>query len=312
MVSMIVPVYNGEKTIETCIWSILGQTYEDLEIVVIDDGSSDNTGCICKNLEEQDERVRYYYQSNQGVAAARAYGVKKSRGCYIGFADADDELLPDMIEKLCRSMGKKHADVAVCGYFVMDNYGRREIVYDDGNTMASEFLAVGEEQILNVLMCTGVQGFLWNKLFRRRFLEKRDWHYKINICEDLFVLCEMTAKYPELIWVIRREPLYVYHMVEKSATHDYGRLISKDHKWVPLCVYQEIEMLFASSVSCRILIRAQAAIIKLALEQIKQDGIEDRLLKSWLKIQARGIWQTVAGSDWTLREKLGWLLTILR
>lgn len=120
MVSVIVPVYNGEKWIERCVISICKQTYANIEIIIVDDGSTDKTNEICRRLADTDERISLITQVNGGVTAARKKGVDNSHGEYICFVDADDYVLPDYIENLRMQM---RADVALClggwmGHFI--------------------------------------------------------------------------------------------------------------------------------------------------------------------------------------------------
>ena len=127
-VSIIIPVYNNEKYIEKCIHSVLNQTFGELEIIAVNDGSTDESGKILKNLEREDVRIILLEQNNQGVAAARNLGVKKSTGKYITFVDGDDYLKNDYIEKMydLAEIRKVHS-----------SFSRR--LYTPGTTLFSSF-----------------------------------------------------------------------------------------------------------------------------------------------------------------------------
>ena len=114
-ISVIVPVYNCEKYIGKCIESILNQTFKDLELILIDDGSADESGKICDEYKIQDKRVKVIHEKNSGVSIARNVGINVAKGKYIGFVDSDDYLAPDMYESLYENLMKSHADVAICG-----------------------------------------------------------------------------------------------------------------------------------------------------------------------------------------------------
>ena len=101
-VSIIVPIYNKEKYLEKCLDSILGQTYRDLEIILVDDGSTDNSLAICQRYAEKDLRIKIYHKPNGGVSSARNLGLEKSTGTLISFADPDDSLHAECIERLKR------------------------------------------------------------------------------------------------------------------------------------------------------------------------------------------------------------------
>lgn len=116
LVSVIVPTYNGQNTILKCIESILCQTYENLEIIIIDDGSTDDTALICRNILKKDNRIKFIFKENSGVSDSRNRGISLSRGEFIQFVDCDDYIDKNMIEVLMNSITKFEADVVVCGY----------------------------------------------------------------------------------------------------------------------------------------------------------------------------------------------------
>lgn len=123
-VSIIIPVYNNEKYIEKCIHSVLNQTFGELEIIAVNDGSTDESGKILKNLEREDVRIILLEQNNQGVAAARNLGVKKSTGKYITFVDGDDYLKNDYIEKMYDLAEKESLDMVISGLTYVDESGK--------------------------------------------------------------------------------------------------------------------------------------------------------------------------------------------
>lgn len=125
-VSVIVPIYNSEKYISECIESILNQTYENFELILIDDGSKDSSGDICKKYEYQDKRVRYIYKENGGVSSARNYGISCAKGDYIVFVDSDDIVKSEILEILL----KNNCDFSMCGYELYD---------DISNTVSIQF-----------------------------------------------------------------------------------------------------------------------------------------------------------------------------
>lgn len=117
MVSIIIPVYNAEKTVDHCVQSLLNQTYNALELILVDDGSTDQSPTICDSLAAQDTRIRVLHTANAGPAAARNAGLDQAHGAYIGFADADDWAEPDMFAALYAHAQKTEADVVVCDYW---------------------------------------------------------------------------------------------------------------------------------------------------------------------------------------------------
>lgn len=114
LISVIVPVYNVEKYLEKCVDSIVNQTYKNLEIILVDDGATDNSGKICDELVELDNRIKVYHKKNGGLSDARNYGVERATGDYIGFVDSDDYIDAEMYEKLYEAIKKENVDVAEC------------------------------------------------------------------------------------------------------------------------------------------------------------------------------------------------------
>lgn len=127
LISVIVPIYNTENYLEKCITSILDQNYHNLELILINDGSTDNSGKICEDFLEIDKRVKVRHKENSGVSAARNIGLDIAEGDYTCFVDSDDYLHPEMLERLWHYLGKYNADIAMCEFFeVNDNkYGEQ-------------------------------------------------------------------------------------------------------------------------------------------------------------------------------------------
>ena len=131
-VSIIVPIYNKEKYLEKCLDSILGQTYRDLEIILVDDGSTDNSLAICQRYAEKDPRIKIYHKPNGGVSSARNLGLEKSTGTLISFADPDDSLHAECIERLKRVLDETGAEIAYCyGLDLLGTTGRTQTKSDE-------------------------------------------------------------------------------------------------------------------------------------------------------------------------------------
>ena len=136
MISVIVPAYNLERYIERTIRSILRQTYQDIEIIVVDDGSKDQTAEVVKRLVEQNpEKIELIQIPNGGVTNARLTGVKQAKGEWIGFVDGDDEIEPDLYELLLNNAIKYQADISHCGYQMVFEDGRVNCFHNTGCLM---------------------------------------------------------------------------------------------------------------------------------------------------------------------------------
>ena len=165
LISVIVPVYNTEKYIEKCVMSILNQTYKNLEIILIDDGSTDNSPQICDSLAEKDNRIAVIHQPNGGVSSARNIGLDNTHGDYITFVDSDDYIAPNMIEFLSENIGD--TNIAMCGYTSVDENGnlspQENVTVTDGNGRITEFEEKPEHPRSN-LASMGIYIFSWKAL----------------------------------------------------------------------------------------------------------------------------------------------------
>ena len=113
-VSIIIPIYNTSKYLPDCLNSVISQTYQNLEILLIDDGSTDDSGIIADDYAKKDKRVKVFHQKNQGQSAARNFGIKKASGDFISFIDSDDKIVPTFIEDLINPYGN-NTSISVCG-----------------------------------------------------------------------------------------------------------------------------------------------------------------------------------------------------
>lgn len=161
LISIIVPIYNVENYLSKCIESILNQTYKNLEIILVDDGSKDNSGKICDNFAQKDERIKVIHQKNSGVAQARNTGVKNCTGNYIGFVDPDDYISEYMYEYLYNNIIKYDADISMCQYTTCNE---SHIKFKNCNKTCCY---KSEQAIKYLLMDRKIQNFLWNKLYKK-------------------------------------------------------------------------------------------------------------------------------------------------
>lgn len=236
MISIIVPVYNVEKYIIECVRSLVNQTYTDIEIVLVDDGSTDMSGKICDELCQKDERIRVFHKANGGLMSAWKYGVLKSSGQYIGFVDSDDWVDSDMYEHLLDVITKNQADVALCGLV-------KE--YEDGTPSECEIISLQREfystkQVVNeiypVAICSGgipTRGISPNrvtKLYKRELLESilDDCSEEVSIGEDLLSTIAALAKEPSICIV---HNFFPYHyrinnssMIKTFNTNKYDKV----------------------------------------------------------------------------------------
>lgn len=169
-ISVIVPVYNVEQYVEKCIESILNQTHKNIEVLLIDDGSTDKSGSICDLYAEKDNRVLVCHKNNEGLSEARNTGVKLSSADYIVFVDSDDYIMPDMLEVLYKRMQKDKSDLAICNFSYVDESGQLLDHMNEDAPIRDEALS-GEEAFERL---AGEKYWYyvtaWNKLYKKDFL----------------------------------------------------------------------------------------------------------------------------------------------
>ena len=169
LISVIVPVWNGEKTLAGCVESIISQSLQDMEIILVDDGSSDGTWALMEHLKGEDARIRVLKQENGGVSRARNAGLELSRGQYIRFVDADDRLPPDSMRLLVEKARADDCDLVLAAY--TEVLGRKRYHRDLGRC---EEIVDNEEFLrrLERLSNSFYYGVLWNKLFKAEIIRE--------------------------------------------------------------------------------------------------------------------------------------------
>ena len=165
LVSIIIPVYQVEKYLEKCIASVVNQTYQNLEIILIDDGSPDNCPAICDVWKARDQRITVIHQQNGGLSVARNEGLKIATGEFIGFVDSDDWIEPEMYELLLTALLEADADIAVCNCQVENERG---VVAQINSRDPERKIYSSEEALKRLLKVQGfIYNYVWNKLYRK-------------------------------------------------------------------------------------------------------------------------------------------------
>lgn len=216
LISIVVPVYNGEKTLYKTIYSIVNQSYKNIEIIIINDGSIDNTEEECKKLLEVDDRIKYFFKENNGQASARNEGIKKSTGNYLLFIDSDDIIEENMIELLYNSIISNNSEVCICGItfdYLNQQYSikkefKKNIFAKDNNCKA-----IIEESIINGMLYSPC-----NKIYVKDIILNNKIFFNIGLepIEDILFNCEYF-KNVKNISVITEAP-YHYIKIDNNST----------------------------------------------------------------------------------------------
>ena len=207
LVSIIIPVFNAEKYLKKCIESVINQTYQNIEVILIDDGSTDNSPLIYREYARKDNRLKINRQKNLGVFAARNNGIRRATGEYIIFIDADDWIEVNMIELMCDKLKKnKEIDICICGY---------KEFYEEKISLKNK---ISDKNFVDLILNGNnlIKGYLFNKMFRKIKI-KKFFNENIAIKEDLiFLLSNFNEKTK---YYILYEPLYNYRINSNSALH---------------------------------------------------------------------------------------------
>lgn len=210
-ISVIVPVYNTEKHLHKCINSILNQTFRDLELILIDDGSSDNSGMICDEYAKKDNRVRVFHQENCGVSVARNVGIDNAKGEYITFVDSDDYITSFALEVL-------HMDIVACGADI-SCAGGRKVFSDIIDVLENSKTKIWRDSdaVKKSLMGNGHTNSACRKLYKKNFIGSTRFEAGRKIHEDsFFVFCCFLNK-PTV--VLRNACIYYYRNNLDSASN---------------------------------------------------------------------------------------------
>ncbi len=189
-ISIIVPVYNTEQYLKECLDSIMNQTYTNLEIIVIDDGSTDSSLNIINKQAEKDSRIKTITISNHGQAYARKIGIFASTGDYIGFVDSDDVLELDYFETHIQNLNDYNVDISILGYKLLYE---NDIVVPKSNCKNS-FTLSSQNLYQEWLSDRYLEGFLWNKVFKKELFFDIDYETDFNFMEDVYIVNQLIFK----------------------------------------------------------------------------------------------------------------------
>lgn len=222
LISVIVPVYNVEEYLEDCVDSILQQSYQELEIILVDDGSPDNCGRICDAYQKKDDRVKVLHKENGGLSDARNAGIGLAAGEWVVFVDSDDVLDVHFVEALFMLVQKYQADIAVCGLkkFTGVFSGRQEYMSDDGNIGTPAAVLDRTEALTHLLyqalpMETSTPGKLYRRTLFDGILFPLGMYY-----EDLATIYRVLMKSERIVTV--QAALYGYRIRQTSIMHEHA------------------------------------------------------------------------------------------
>ena len=215
-ISIVVPVFNIEGYVERCLQSLLQQTYTNLEVLAIDDGSTDSSGAILDRLATTDSRIKVIHKENGGVTSARMAGIRNATGEWIGFVDGDDKIESDMYERLLRNSAEYHADISHCGYQMCFDDGRIHYFHNTGLLVQQDKITALKELLSGVRIEPG----LCNKLFHKTLLHGGAVPLDIKINEDLLMNYRLFSEAERTVF----EDWCPYHYIVRSTSASQAKL----------------------------------------------------------------------------------------
>lgn len=232
LISIIIPVYKVEKYLEKCIESVLKQTYTNLQIILVDDGSPDNCGKICDEYAKKDSRIEVIHKANGGLSDARNVGISKAKGRYIGFVDSDDYIKEDMYEILLNLIKKYDADVSICNLY--DVIDENECIRNKENGIR-EYSRI--DILKEILLDKNIQSYAWNKLYKKELFDEIKYpigkkYEDIGTTFYLFEKCNkiVVTSEPEYYYLKRADSLV--NNVTESTILDYTEIIIQRYLYI--------------------------------------------------------------------------------
>lgn len=222
LVSVVVPVYNVETYLTECVDSIVGQTYGNLELLLIDDGSKDSSGEICDDYAAKDHRVRVIHKENGGVSSARNLGIDQAQGEYLVFVDSDDRIDPTMVEKMVNAITRYRTDLVICGYerfrddwsqaFRISAYST--IIFQNLSELAGVYTAAGTNMF-------GVS--IWAKMYNLQIIRQNSISFREDISYEEDCVFNLDYFNHVQYTCVLNECLYSYRQMDQSLSKGYRR-----------------------------------------------------------------------------------------
>ena len=305
------PIYNSEKFLRSCLDSIVNQTYRDLEIILIDDGSTDGSGSVCDEYAEKDERIKVVHKANAGQSAARNDGLSLASGDYIGFVDSDDAVSPQMFEYMASAVAGK--DIAICGY---NNVGEDTVISaSPKNADPLEIEELEMDELWNEVVGK-LNNAVWNKLFKREALDGLSFDTQMRHGEDFIFNIEALTRCSSGVSVKNKLYYYVQHsgsitgsgFSQKSLTEisSKDRILELVERYCP-------KQVFNAKVNC---FRARMNIMR----EINKYGVQEQYKEVLDEISSyvKDSYRFVSGGlrkkekiEYMLYEHLPWLYRLL-
>ena len=244
LISVIVPIYNSEHTLRKCVDSLLAQTFNAFEVLLINDGSTDDSGKICDEYQLIDNRIRVFHQLNGGVSSARQVGIDNAHGKYSIHADPDDWVEPNMLADLYQKAIAESADMVICDFYIND-YRKEEYCKQEPSVMDNE--------VILKEMFTHLHGSTCNKLIKNELYSLYKIHFpqEITFCEDLFVVTSLLLKPIKVSYVPQAYYHYVRDKQHNSLSLRYSDKVLEQDLYLKKVFHDLLKNTSVQALACK-------------------------------------------------------------
>jgi len=243
VISIIIPVYNSEKYLEECLRSIYNQTYKNVEIIIINDGSTDNSDEIVNRYKNKFLKFQYYSQKNKGASDARNLGVEKANGEFLMFIDSDDYIEENTLELMYKKITQNNADMVIIGHKKIYNQEKKieKYLFD-----VEERKKFSNTEVLQKILNFEVRGYICDKLFRKKLWKKLKISFESRrYCEDWYPITKYTVESKDIVFI--NEPLYNYRQHSESSINSSNIEVVRDYNYA---VNQIIKYVENNGIKC--------------------------------------------------------------
>lgn len=260
LISIIVPIYNAELYLKECLNAIKNQTYKNIEIILIDDGSTDNSSNICDEFAKIDDRFKVFHNNNHGIAYCRNFGVCKAKGKYVMFCDSDDLYDLEIVEKMYNYVKKYNVDMARCSY-------KSDLYTDRIDDIANKVVKVDEKLVSRFLTIkNNIPCYLWILIVKREIIEDIDT--SLSFLEDTCLMIKMLMKVKTIYF--SNEKLYYYRTNQLSITKNPNNLLKNiKSAYLSYSIIDEV-LLNNNLLSKELKARKNTCLINLVFAKINQ------------------------------------------
>ncbi|MDR1628362.1 MAG: glycosyltransferase family 2 protein [Oscillospiraceae bacterium] len=233
-ISVIIPVYNGEKYLKKSLNSVAAQTFNNFEVIIVDDGSEDNSLYIIKEYENKYSNFKWFSIKKNGVSVARNIGIEKSRGKYLSFIDSDDFVLPNFLEILYNNMKENNTDIACCNYYL---YWPKRNFYIKNVICLPSGVYSSDKALYSLVKDVRLHFFLWNKLWKKSLFTDNNIKFPQNKCYEDVYACLRAFYFSKSISVISA-PLYFY--TRRNDSYESSTTLKKYQDYIAAFQYIRI------------------------------------------------------------------------